>query len=283
MANREARRELESLFPDEFPDLGEFQQVHSSEPAPGEFIAIGVILLILAPAALAVAVFLQPDRPEDVPIVRGLFGTISAGLAIGGAVTLVLGLKRRGRRFQSGVHWLLYDDGLVVVSDGKPRPYRWVDLEVWLQVVVTQVRIGTHHEYVLRPATKRKPIPFPLKGRNLRKVMATLQERQVGALLPGLVERIRAGETVRFGAIRVSQTGVVADDGAWSWDEVKRFNFQYDLGRALIVLDIHGRSRPKTSVPLSSTTPNLWLFFNAVREICGRVVKDAGRAESYLR
>jgi hypothetical protein len=64
---------------------------------------------------------------------------------------------------------------------------------------------------------------------------------------------------------------------------VKKFDFQYDLDRALIVLDIHGRSRPKESVDLSSTTPNLWLFFNVVREVCPRVVKDASRPEKYLR
>jgi len=88
---------------------------------------------------------------------------------------------------------------------------------------------------------------------------------------------------VRFGAVNVTRTGMATAEASWSWDEVKRFEFQYDLNRALIVLDIHGRSRPKASVPLSSTTPNLWLFFNVVREVCGRVVKGVGRAESYLR
>jgi hypothetical protein len=114
-------------------------------------------------------------------------------------------------------------------------------------------------------------------------VMAALQERQVDALLPGLLKRIEAGDTVRFGAIDISRDGIAADGAARSWEDVKRFEFQYDLNQAIIVLDIHGRSRPKTSVPLSSTTPNLWLFFNVVREVCGRVVKGASRAESYLR
>jgi hypothetical protein len=105
----------------------------------------------------------------------------------------------------------------------------------------------------------------------------------VGALLPGLLDRIRAGDKVRFGAVSVSQAGVSTDETAWSWDEVKRFEFVYDMRRAIIELNIYGRSRPKTSVPLSSTTPNLWLFFNVVREICGRVVKGESRSESYLR
>jgi hypothetical protein len=285
VANRQAQQELESLLPDDFPDLGRLQQIHSLRGrTPLDYISIGVILLVIAPAALAVAVFVTPDNPADVPIMKGIFGTLAAGLAIGGAVMLVLGLRKRGRWFKSGVYWMLYDDGLVVVADGTPRAYRWADLEVWLRVVVTQVAIGTHHEYILKPVNKRKPLPFPPGGAwSLRKVMATLQERQVGALLPGLLDRIRAGDTVRFGAVNISRTGVSTDDTAWSWDEVKRFEFQYDLGRAIIVLDIHGRSRPKTSVPLSPTTPNLWLFFNVVREICGRVVKGAGRAESYLR
>jgi hypothetical protein len=283
VANSEAQPELAALFPDNPPDLGQLQQIHSSQRSPIEYIALGVIMLVLAPAALAAALFLKPDKPSDVPFVRGIFGTITAGLGVGGAVVLVLGLKRRGRRFHSGVHWLMYDDGLAVVAEGNAKAYRWGDLEIWLQVVVTQVAIGTHHEYVLRAANKRKPIPVPANARVLRKIMAALQERQVDALLPGLIERIRDGDAVRFGAISVSRTGVSSDGADWSWDEVKKFDFQYDLDRAIIVLDIQGRSRPKASVPLSSTTPNLWLFFSVVREVCGRVVKAAGRAESYLR
>jgi hypothetical protein len=228
-------------------------------------------------------VFITPDNPADVPVMRGLLGTLSAGLAVGGAVMLWLGLKKRGQGFQSGVHWMVYDDGLVVVNAGKPRAYRWADLEVWLQVVVTQVAIGTHHEYILKAIDKRKPLPFPSKAKRLRKLMASLQDRQVVALMPELLERIGAGDTVQLGAVGVSRRGVSAGGAAWAWDEVKRFDFQYDLNRALIVLDIHGKSRPKVSVPLSSTTPNLWLFFTVVREVCGRVVKGAGRAESYLR
>ena len=142
---------------------------------------------------------MKPDNPEDVPIVKGLFGTITAGLGIGGAVLLVLGLKRRGRRFKSGVHWMLYDDGLVVVSDGKPRAYRWEDLEVWLQVVVTQVAIGTHHEYVLKAVDKRKPIPFPLKRWNLRKVDGDTPGAAGGRPAAGIA---RADPGRRHGAVR---------------------------------------------------------------------------------
>src|SRR5262249_17280150 len=139
------------------------------------------------------------------------------------------------------------------------------------------------HEYVLRAANKRKPLPFPPSVRNLPKVMGRLQERQVDVLVPGLLERIWGGEAVRFGAVKGSLTGIATDGAAWAWDEVKKFEFHYALNRAIIVLEVHGRSRTKTSVPLSSTTPNLWVFFNVVQEICGRVVKGAGRAEKYLR
>src|SRR2546423_584999 len=108
------QRELESLFPDDFPDLGQPRQIHSPRRGtPRERVSVGILLMVLAPAALAVAIFLKPDNPDDVPVVRGLFGTLFAGIAIGGAVMLVLGLKRRGRWVGSRVHWMVYDDGLV--------------------------------------------------------------------------------------------------------------------------------------------------------------------------
>jgi hypothetical protein len=284
MADDRAKRELEALLPDDFPDLGRFKQVYTPKSgSPFERIATGIIMLAIAPAAVAAAIFITPEKPDDGPVMRGIVGTIAAGLAIGGGVLLALGLKGRGRWFTTGAHWLRYEDGLVVVSDGKPKAYRWADLEVWLKVIVMQVTIATHHEYVLRAAGKKKPIPIPAKLWNLPKVMAALQEQQVKALLPGLLERLRAGETVRFGGVSVTPTGLEAGGESWSWDEVKRFEFQYDLDEAFIVLDVHGRSRPKASVPLSSTTPNLWLFFNVVRKVCGRVVKAAKRPEKYLR
>jgi hypothetical protein len=282
VADKQAQRKLESLFPDDFPDLGKFQQLYSSE-APGQYITTGVIMLVAAAGLLIGVIFIEPANPADVPIMRGILGTLSAALGIGGGVMLWRGLKQHGRRFESGVLWAFYEDGLVAVNDGKPRAYRWADLEVWLQVVVMQVAIATHHEYVLKAVGKRKPIPIPPKMRRLRKVMADLQQRQLDVLLPGLLKRIKAGEAVRLGVFEISKGGIAAEGKTWPWDEVKRFNFQYDLDRALIVLDIHGRSRPKGSVDLSSTTPNLWLFFNVVREVCPRVVKDSARPESYLR
>ncbi len=282
MADNQAQRELESLFPDDFPDLGKFRQLYASE-APGQRITTGVIMLVAAAGLLAGVILIHPANPADVPIMRGVLGTLCAALGVGGCVMLWLGLKEHRRRFESGVLWAFYEDGLVAVKDGKPRAYRWADLEVWLQVVPMQVTIATHHEYVLRAAGKRKPIPIPPKMRRLRKVMADLQERQLEVLLPGLLKRIKAGEAVRLGAFDISKAGIAAEGTTWPWDEVKRFNFQYDMKRALIVLDVHGRSRPKASVDLSSTTPNLWLFFNVVREVCPRVVKDSARPESYLR
>ena len=282
MADKQAQRKLESLFPDDAPGLGKFRQLYSSE-VPGQRITAGVIMLVAAAGALAGAIFIEPANRADVPIMRGVLGTIFAGLGIGGGVMLWRGLREQGRLFESGVLWGFYEDGLVAVSDGKPRAYRWADLEVWLQILVMQVAIATHHEYVLRAVGKRKPIPIPPNMRQLRNVMADLQEWQLQLLLPGLLTRIKAGEAVRLGAFDISMAGIEAEGTTWPWDEVKRFNFQYDLDRALIVLDIHGRSRPKASVDLSSTTPNLWLFFNVVREVCPRVVKDSSRPEKYLR
>src|SRR5262245_30765525 len=95
VASSQAQRELESLLPDDFPDLGRFQQIHSSRGAtPLEHVVPGVIMLVVAPAALAVAVFVKPDNPADVPFRKGIFGVISAGLGIGGSVMLGLGLKK---------------------------------------------------------------------------------------------------------------------------------------------------------------------------------------------
>jgi hypothetical protein len=282
VADKQAQRKLESLFPDDFPDLGKFQQLYASE-APGQSITTGVIMLVAAVGLLIGVIFIEPANPADVPIMRGILGTLCAALGIGGGVMLWRGLKRHLRRFESGVLWAFYEDGLVAVNDGKPRGYRWPDLQVWLQVVVMQVAIATHHEYVLKAVGKRKPIPIPPNIRRFGKVMADLQKRQLDVLLPGLLKRIKAGEAVQLGAFEISKAGIAAEGKTWPWDEVKRFNFQYDLDRALIELDIHGRSRPKASVDLSSTTPNLWLFFNVVREVCPRVVKDSARPESYLR
>lgn len=281
MADKQAQRKLESLFPDDFPDLGKFRQLYSSE-VPGQRIATGVIMLLCAAGALAGAIFFEPANKADGPVVLGILSTICAGLGIGGGVMLWRGLKEQGRLFESGVVWAVYEDGLVAVSDGKPRAYRWADLEVWLQVIPMKVAIATHHEYVLRAAGKRKPIPIPPNMRQLRKVMADLQKRQLDVLLPGLRKRIKAGEAVRLGAFDISKEGIAAEGTTWPWDEVKKFNFQYDLDRALIVLDIHRRSG-KASVDLSSTTPNLWLFFNVVREVCPRVAKGVSRPEKYLR
>jgi hypothetical protein len=47
VADNQAQRKLESLFPDDFPDLGKFQQLYSSE-APGQYITTGVIMLVAA-------------------------------------------------------------------------------------------------------------------------------------------------------------------------------------------------------------------------------------------
>jgi hypothetical protein len=282
VADKQAQRKLESLFPDDFPDLGKFRKIYVSD-VPSQRIATGVIMLVAAVGALTGVIFIEPATPGDAPIMRGVLGTLTAGLAIGGGVMLWLGLKEQGRLFESGVVWAFYEDGLVAVKDGKPRAYRWADLEVWLQVVVMQVAIATHHEYVLRSVGKKKPIPIPPKMRQLHKVMADLQKRQLDLMMPGLLKRIKAGETVRLGAFEISKAAIAAEGTTWPWAEVKRFTFQYDLDRALIVLDIQGRSRQKASVDLSSTTPNLWLFFNLVRELCPRAVKDASRPEKYLR
>ncbi|MBO0699662.1 MAG: hypothetical protein J2P46_14800 [Zavarzinella sp.] len=281
MADKQTQRKLESLFPDDFPDLGKFRQIYSSE-VPGQRIFTGVIMLIAAAGAVAMAVFVEPGNQADRPVVLGVLGAIFLGMGIGGGIMLWRGLKEQRRLFESGVVWAVYEDGLVAVSDGKPRAYRWADLEVWLQVIPMKVAIATHHEYVLRAAGKRKPIPIPPNMRQLRKVMADLQKRQLDVLLPGLRKRIKAGEAVRLGAFDISKAGIAADGESWPWDEVKKFNFQYDLDRALIVLDIHQRSG-KASVDLSSTTPNLWLFFNVVREVCPRVAKGVSRPEKYLR
>jgi hypothetical protein len=105
MANRDAQRELESLLPDDFPVLGLLQQIYTpGGMGPREYISTGIFMLVVAPAALAAALFITPDNPSDAPIMKGVVGAIAAGLGIGGAVMLGLGLKRRGRWFTSGVH-----------------------------------------------------------------------------------------------------------------------------------------------------------------------------------
>ena len=58
---------------------------------------------------------------------------------------------------------------------------------------------------------------------------------------------------------------------------------KWELSTENTGVKIYGRKRSSQTTHLTPTTPNLWLLFNAVRELCPRVVKAQTRADRYLR
>jgi hypothetical protein len=280
--------ELQKVLPEKLPDMGDPEEHFTdATDSPGGFLFAGCGLVVFALAAIAGAIFIQPDIPDQKPIMQGILGAVALACLGGAGYAFYMWSQTSGQRFSSGKHWLVCTHGLIYLNDGKAKAYPWDQIEVWLNVVVTEVTIGTHHTYTLRAGPKRKNIPLP-PARGISqtdaKLMQAIQRKQAQTLVPQYFQKLITGEAVVIGLFTLTkETLAVTSPGrntTWKWKSVRGFEYKYDMSRGTILVQISGS--PSAGIHLSDAMPNLWLFNETVSAIAPHVGETVAKPHRYL-
>ncbi|GAA4858785.1 DUF6585 family protein [Kitasatospora terrestris] len=160
----------------------------------------------------------------------------------------------------------LFDHGLVVVDHTGPvGALRWDSMAALQQITeryANGIHVGTGYVYTLY---KRDGATIKVTDlfANPERWGVIIQHAITNAQLPGVLEALGRGETVRFGDIAVTTGGVATPKrGATGWAEVQRF----EVKNGMVFLSKAGKLLPWSSTPVAKI-PNFFLFLATVERL----------------
>ena len=197
--------------------------------------------------------FALPPRQQTTGFV---FGSFLGIVLVAMMAILVIHARRSSNRSIR-----VYPEGLIFITlggNGESDVFAWEQIEsVRQQIVrgaVNGVPVGTTHNYILR-RNDGKEIRFDDFVTNAETLGATIQRET----FPFLMRRVRAafdtGQTVSFGKLHVSQSGLSDGNETLPWKEVE----EVKVAEGVIHVRKHGQWLRWSHAPISET-PNVFVF-----------------------
>ncbi|MEW2615820.1 DUF6585 family protein [Streptomyces sp. NPDC047880] len=188
-----------------------------------------------------------------------LMGTISLILPPLGAYFLWLAAQTPNlSRKQAARRLHLFEHGLAEVGkNGEISAFRWDSMTVLQEITeryANGVYVGTIYVYTLHrlDGTTLKVTGFYDQPERWG---AALQQEITRAQLPGLLARLRQGETLTCGELSVNPGGVATTKGSLTWLEIEKV----EISQGVLVLRKAGKKLPWARMPVKNI-PNLFLF-----------------------
>ena len=172
-------------------------------------------------------------------------------------------------------------DGLATTQHGETTSFRWADVTDVSQSIVKQyvngAYMGTHHVYTVQLADHRKHT-FNDAIRNVEELGNIIQREAGRHILLRVTQSYEAGQTVPFGPLSLSQSGLARGNNALAWNQVACVDF--DKGQIIIymkkdnytITDLilsKGKGKKWAVIPIARV-PNALVFAAFVNDIVSR-------------
>jgi hypothetical protein len=180
-----------------------------------------------------------------------VFGLVAlAFLAIGVWLFVKTFLER-------GSHVYVFNEGLLRMG-ARMIAIRWDSVEsVWQAVTrryANGIYTGTRHLYTVRQWDGTKTV-FNDQLKNVEALGNTIARETLRILLPRVIEAYRAGSTITFGPLSVSQQGVSNGRELLPWNQIKGI----EIRRGIVTVKKEGKWLSWSSVRVPNI-PNFFVF-----------------------
>jgi hypothetical protein len=195
--------------------------------------------------------------------ILGLFALVIPGLYFFWLATQTPNLSRA----QAARRLEIFENGLIeTAKDGTPAAFRW-DSMTALQAITERyangIYVGTTYVYTLHAmdGTVRKVTDFYAEPERWGPY---IQQEITRFQLPGLLDRLDQGETLRFGNLSVNRGGIAtAKSGSATWAEIE----QIQIRNGVLFLRKSGQKLRSWSTQAVKDVPNFFLFLALVDRI----------------
>lgn len=195
--------------PADEPSAATPEEVFGPKPL-WSFLALFCVVVCVVIAAVAASQLIRP--PRDKPIPMGVYGCLAMfglfGLGAGYVAYRLFGQK-----------YAVFPDRLVEWQSFRPNPIPWDQIrEVFqdMHPAWTKYRVSLRGGRVLH---------IGFETNNHKRLGDLIGERVAARLLPGVMEELAAGRSVRFGRLYVTQGGVQIDGQFEPWHRIGVLTF----------------------------------------------------------
>jgi hypothetical protein len=187
-------------------------------------------------------------------------------------------LRNRDLRVQ------LLPDGLAMTKRGETISFQWADVTEVSQSIVKQyvngAYIATHHTYTVRLADQSKHT-FNDSLRNIEELGSIIQREAGRHILLRVTQAYEAGQTVPFGPLNLSQSGIAKGNKSLPWNQVSGVDF--DKGQLIIYVQkdsytitdfilSKGKGKKWIALPIANI-PNALVFAAVVNDIVDQMAQ----------
>jgi hypothetical protein len=194
-------------LPEEARNLGKLEGVYPFSSVVTAVCWVAGILGLLVVPVVPILFVLRPPRAGSavgLPVVLGVsgfFGLLGA-FVIGAAL------------YYRGFKYLVFEKGLVHIHRGRFTVVRWQDITAFWDLTFT-MRLDTTAGEQIKLSVRYLADPSALKN--------VVEDRVIAPLLPGFLQRFKAGESIKFGPLAVGSSGLEYQGARLAWGEVKTF------------------------------------------------------------
>jgi hypothetical protein len=158
-------------------------------------------------------------------------------------------------------------DGLIYSHNGKTEAMRWDEMDqVFMSLVNNKNLLAMFYNYRLQSGNGRK-IAFNYNDQamqNMSQLSDTIQREITNRQLPQAIATYNAGNTVTFGRLALSKSGLSNGQETIPWSEVEEVKLQ----NGAVTVRKKDKWLNWSSVTVGST-PNIYVFLNLVDQIIG--------------
>jgi len=155
----------------------------------------------------------------------------------------------------------VYRRGLVYNDNRGIQIWYWQDIE-WFYVAVTKHFTNTEHQYILQKANGNK-LKLDNKFENIKFLGPLIGRKIAPYQYRKLLQKIRAGKTVRLGQVSIGKHNLAINTRAYPWEEVEAF----ELKDGFAGIKKRGGGWFSGARAPASSIPNLDALFTVVAQI----------------
>jgi hypothetical protein len=157
-------------------------------------------------------------------------------------------------------------DGFVLSKGDQDSVFRWGDIvAVWESITEVRqnyIKLKTNYRYTIRHRDGQK-IVLTDTLENIEKLGRAIQKEVTQRLLAQAHDALNAGQTVDFGKVGVSRSGIIISKKTTPWKQIKKV----DASDGFIAISRHGK--PLNWVAKMGDIPNVYVFLTLVNQALG--------------